>query len=70
MTDMFDKAQELEEMQRQHNLARHHSKTQQMINTTPYCDECGDEIPLKRRQMLPNVSTCVECQHIIEKIRR
>lgn len=26
------------------------------------CVECGDEIPEKRRQALPGVSTCVACQ--------
>ena len=26
------------------------------------CDECGDEIPEKRRQALPGVRTCVACQ--------
>ena len=26
------------------------------------CVECGDEIPEKRRQALPGVSTCVTCQ--------
>jgi phage/conjugal plasmid C-4 type zinc finger TraR family protein len=26
------------------------------------CIECGDEIPVKRRQALPGVATCVACQ--------
>ncbi len=26
------------------------------------CVECGDEIPLKRREALPGVTTCVACQ--------
>jgi phage/conjugal plasmid C-4 type zinc finger TraR family protein len=26
------------------------------------CVECGDEIPLRRRQVLPGVTTCVACQ--------
>ncbi|WP_395670662.1 DksA/TraR family C4-type zinc finger protein [Phenylobacterium sp.] len=26
------------------------------------CIECGDEIPARRRQALPGVSTCVACQ--------
>lgn len=27
-----------------------------------YCDECGEEIPEKRRAALPGVRTCVACQ--------
>jgi phage/conjugal plasmid C-4 type zinc finger TraR family protein len=26
------------------------------------CVECGDEIPEKRRQVMPGVTTCVACQ--------
>lgn len=27
-----------------------------------FCDECGEEIPEKRRLALPGVRTCVACQ--------
>ena len=27
-----------------------------------YCHECGETIPKKRREALPGVRTCVECQ--------
>lgn len=27
-----------------------------------YCDECGESIPLKRREAIPGVRTCVACQ--------
>lgn len=29
---------------------------------TAECAECGEEIPLRRRQALPGVTTCVACQ--------
>lgn len=29
---------------------------------TDECDECGEEIPIRRRQALPGVRTCVACQ--------
>ena len=29
---------------------------------TAECVECGDEIPLRRREALPGVKTCVGCQ--------
>ena len=28
----------------------------------PWCVECGEEIPARRRQALPGVRTCVNCQ--------
>lgn len=28
----------------------------------PYCEECGEPIPERRRQALPGVRTCVACQ--------
>lgn len=27
-----------------------------------YCDICGEDIPQKRREAVPGVRTCVECQ--------
>jgi phage/conjugal plasmid C-4 type zinc finger TraR family protein len=27
-----------------------------------WCDDCGDDIPLRRRTALPGVRTCVACQ--------
>lgn len=26
------------------------------------CDECGEEIPLRRRHAIPGVRTCIACQ--------
>lgn len=27
-----------------------------------FCDDCGDDIPERRRQVLPGTRTCVGCQ--------
>ena len=27
-----------------------------------YCEDCGDNIPRRRREALPGVRTCVSCQ--------
>lgn len=27
-----------------------------------YCDVCGEDIPQKRREAVPGVRTCVQCQ--------
>jgi len=29
-----------------------------------YCDDCGEDIPERRRQALPGTRTCVACQSI------
>ena len=29
---------------------------------TVECEVCGDEIPLRRRQAIPSVRTCIACQ--------
>jgi phage/conjugal plasmid C-4 type zinc finger TraR family protein len=29
---------------------------------TPFCLECGEDIPLARRKALPGATTCVACQ--------
>ncbi len=31
-----------------------------------YCDECGDEIPEKRRLAIKGVRLCIECQSLLE----
>jgi phage/conjugal plasmid C-4 type zinc finger TraR family protein len=30
------------------------------------CSECNNEIPLQRRELLPHVSTCVDCAEALE----
>ncbi len=32
-----------------------------------FCEECGEEIPLARRQALSGVRLCIECQQETEK---
>ena len=31
-------------------------------DSEPFCLECGEAIPEKRRQALPGVKTCIACQ--------
>ncbi len=35
-----------------------------------FCEDCGEEIPLARRQALPGVRLCVDCQSEAEKSQR
>lgn len=38
---------------------------------SPYrCEECGRVIPKGRREAMPGVRYCVECQMELERIRR
>ncbi len=32
-----------------------------------YCEECGEEIPLARRQAVPGVRLCINCQEEADK---
>ncbi len=32
-----------------------------------YCEECGEEIPLARRQAVPGVRLCLSCQEEADK---
>ncbi len=36
-------------------------------DSAEYCDECGEPIPLARREALPGVQHCVGCQTELEK---
>lgn len=35
-----------------------------------YCDECGEDIPEARRNAVPGVRYCVQCQSAKDKTRR
>ncbi|EIX8146956.1 TraR/DksA C4-type zinc finger protein [Salmonella enterica] len=30
------------------------------------CENCGNDIPLRRQQTIPGVRTCAECQRVLE----
>nr|DAJ71816.1 MAG TPA: DksA-like zinc finger domain containing protein [Caudoviricetes sp.] len=64
MTDQFDRAQQLEEMQREIALKKH--RTFKAVSRL-YCEDCDPPIPEKRRQMIQGVTRCVTCQELEEK---
>ncbi|TPH24144.1 TraR/DksA family transcriptional regulator [Haemophilus haemolyticus] len=64
MTDQFDRAQQLEEMQREIALKKH--RTFKAVSRL-YCEDCDAPIPEKRRQMIQGVTRCVTCQELEEK---
>jgi len=64
--DDLDRAQILEQRQRDEALARMQSR----LRTGPaqeQCSDCGEDIPEARRAALPGVIRCVYCQQIFEK---
>lgn len=67
MTDQFDRAQQLEEMEREIALKKH--RTFKAVSHL-YCEDCNAPIPEKRRQMIQGVTRCVTCQEIEEKRQR
>ncbi len=71
MTDVFDRATELEEQQRQDALqaqarrAGLDGKTVQ--DSASHCRVCDHLIPVARRRAVPGVQTCVSCQEDLER---
>lgn len=66
MTDVFDRAAALEELERQEALQRQEERAGlkgKTVKDSAYtCRVCGRKIPDGRREVLPGVQTCVACQ--------
>ncbi|MFZ6687522.1 TraR/DksA family transcriptional regulator [Undibacterium sp. SXout11W] len=66
MTDIYDRATELEEQDRERALAEHAKRSaiagKTVEDSAKFCDDCGIDIPLKRRQAMPGCQRCVTCQ--------
>lgn len=74
MTDLYDRATEREEAQREDALnaqrqrAGFNGKT--IADSATHCSVCECRIPKKRRELLPGVQTCVDCQTDLERALR
>lgn len=70
MADEADQAGDLIDGEMESILAarRREAERQAARGTAFNCEECGDDIPEKRRKANPGVRTCVDCQNIKEKI--
>lgn len=68
VTDVFDRATELEEQQREAALdeARYRREREQSRPSAEECRVCGARIPKKRRLAVPGVQTCIHCQEELE----
>ena len=69
MTDVFDRAQEREEEMRQDALAKQARQAQTVAGDSALvCAMCEEPIPEGRRQAVPGVQTCIECQTDVERL--
>lgn len=66
--DAVDKAQQLEQAQRDKALASAKSAPKTKGRLT--CEDCGIEIPLARRLANPSATRCIECQQRFERENR
>lgn len=66
MADDIDMAYELQELHLQKALQEQHKRQNFGGESEEFCVECDDEIPEKRREMLPGVQRCVGCQELLE----
>lgn len=68
MTDIFDRATEIEEMQRAAALAAQAQKYSNAPAVSTFeCENCGDLIPEARRAAVIGCRYCVSCQQDLEK---
>lgn len=77
MTDIYDQASDLEELQRQSALAEHARRhpapaTDWQHASAKWCQgaACGVRIPDQRRRAIPGVQLCIDCQERKEALER
>lgn len=69
MADFGDLGQETSELMLAQALANHRLHAVRPAADHLFCLDCDEPIPLRRRETLPGVETCVDCQSIRE-VRR
>lgn len=71
MTDIFDRATEIEEAQREDALAAQARRAglagKTWRDSAALCRVCEEPIPAARRRAVPGVQTCVACQTDLER---
>lgn len=64
MSDLLDEAQAKEERERDASIARVTAKLDG--DSESQCIDCGAEIPAQRRNAVPGVKRCIDCQEDFE----
>jgi len=68
MPDIFDQAQERDELFRGNALKEHFAKRRSRLHGSDgICADCGEAIPKKRLKVNPAATRCVECQKKYER---
>jgi phage/conjugal plasmid C-4 type zinc finger TraR family protein len=70
MSDFADIASEREQELRDDALAEHARQRggkRQVEASAEACAVCGEPVPERRRQAVPGVQTCLDCQNEIER---
>lgn len=73
MTDIYDRATEIEELEREASIARVRAGAADGRVVTLTCLECGSSINPARVRAVPGVTTCIDCATELEhqaKLRR
>lgn len=71
MSRQFDQAQQLDLDEAEALVKRHRETVAPLLTAPPNapteCEECGDEIPAKRREALPGTALCANCKAYFEQ---
>ncbi|MBM2883182.1 MULTISPECIES: TraR/DksA family transcriptional regulator [Chromobacterium] len=68
MTDFYDRAQELEQRQREEALARQFAHLTHGASLS-HCEDCAEPIPEARQRIVAGCTRCVQCQEDHEQAR-
>ena len=70
VSDDVDRAQAREQEMRQDALAEHAREAQiaAAVDSAEFCAMCGEAIPEGRRDAVPGVQTCIDCQKDVERL--
>lgn len=67
MTDIYDRAAEVEELNRRIAIENQRRQSQAAAPVSACeCEECGEAIPESRRQAVPGCRCCIDCQQELE----
>ena len=68
MTDIYDRAAEVEELNRRIAIENQRRQSQAAAPVSACeCEECGEPIPEARRQAIIGCRCCIDCQNEIEQ---
>ena len=65
----FDRAQALEQRERDQAIATHLAVARPSGPSLPHCKDCDQPIP-EKRQALGGITRCVPCQSLVERGQR